>query len=264
MGLFGKKKKIKNAEPCCLCGNPEVEEKLADGWICLDCLRKSGGVLSDGLKYEDITKEKVIECTKANEKNAELYERFTLTKKVGDYLYVDETKRLWYIPETMVKGITPYIMSYEDFIDVNVQKNGVNITSGGAAGAITGGMLFGTTGAVVGSVIGKKTTREEITNLNMFVITKRPGTASKLFIPLYNGPGVQAGTTKYNYLLSDVESILSAFSIIKADAESRKQNANTMAQMSIPDEIMKYKNLLDSGIITQEEFEAKKKELLGL
>ena len=65
MGLFGKKKKIKNAEPCCLCGNPEVEEKLADGWICLDCLRKSGGVLSDGLKYEDITKEKVIDPTSA-------------------------------------------------------------------------------------------------------------------------------------------------------------------------------------------------------
>lgn len=30
------------------------------------------------------------------------------------------------------------------------------------------------------------------------------------------------------------------------------------------DEIIKYKNLLDSGIITQEEFEKKKKELLGL
>jgi len=30
------------------------------------------------------------------------------------------------------------------------------------------------------------------------------------------------------------------------------------------DEIKKYKELLDSGIITQEEFDAKKKELLGL
>ena len=30
------------------------------------------------------------------------------------------------------------------------------------------------------------------------------------------------------------------------------------------DEIRKYKGLLDDGIITQEEFEAKKKQLLGL
>lgn len=35
-------------------------------------------------------------------------------------------------------------------------------------------------------------------------------------------------------------------------------------QMSVADEILKFKNLLDIGVITQEEFEAKKKELLGL
>ena len=32
----------------------------------------------------------------------------------------------------------------------------------------------------------------------------------------------------------------------------------------IPDEIRKYKQLLDDDIITQEEFDAKKKELLNL
>ena len=32
---------------------------------------------------------------------------------------------------------------------------------------------------------------------------------------------------------------------------------------STADEILKFKNLLDQGIITQEEFEKKKKELLG-
>ncbi|MDY5798016.1 MAG: SHOCT domain-containing protein, partial [Eubacteriales bacterium] len=30
------------------------------------------------------------------------------------------------------------------------------------------------------------------------------------------------------------------------------------------DEIMKFKELLDSGVITQEEFDAKKKEILGV
>lgn len=33
---------------------------------------------------------------------------------------------------------------------------------------------------------------------------------------------------------------------------------------SSADELKKYKNLLDSGIISQEEFEAKKKQLLNL
>lgn len=42
------------------------------------------------------------------------------------------------------------------------------------------------------------------------------------------------------------------------DAPAKKWSA----QMSIADEIKKYKELLDSGIITQEEFEAKKSELM--
>ena len=47
-----------------------------------------------------------------------------------------------------------------------------------------------------------------------------------------------------------------------------RQNAQTMIkqepQQSNADELAKYKDLLDKGIITQEEFDAKKKQLLGL
>ena len=39
---------------------------------------------------------------------------------------------------------------------------------------------------------------------------------------------------------------------------------NQISNSTIPDEILKYKNLLDLGAITQEEFDEKKKELLGL
>lgn len=38
---------------------------------------------------------------------------------------------------------------------------------------------------------------------------------------------------------------------------------NTSSQLSGADEILKYKKLLDDGIITQEEFQAKKKQLLN-
>ncbi len=40
-------------------------------------------------------------------------------------------------------------------------------------------------------------------------------------------------------------------------------NVVNSTQTSTADEILKFKNLLDQGIITQEEFEKKKKELLG-
>lgn len=38
----------------------------------------------------------------------------------------------------------------------------------------------------------------------------------------------------------------------------------TSSEASSADEIMKFKELLDSGVITQEEFDAKKKEILGV
>lgn len=48
---------------------------------------------------------------------------------------------------------------------------------------------------------------------------------------------------------------------IKANKNS---SATTILQTSPADELKKFKELLDMGIITQEEFDRKKKELLGL
>ena len=45
--------------------------------------------------------------------------------------------------------------------------------------------------------------------------------------------------------------------------EGQKPN-NTMVQSSNADELRKFKELLDDGIITEEEFRVKKKQLLGL
>lgn len=46
--------------------------------------------------------------------------------------------------------------------------------------------------------------------------------------------------------------------------EQRKAPAPTSAPVSAADELKKFKELLDMGVITQEEFDAKKKQILGL
>lgn len=52
---------------------------------------------------------------------------------------------------------------------------------------------------------------------------------------------------------------------LKNEMEKRKRSEKpTVAALSPADEIKKFKDLLDQGIITQEEFDAKKKQLLGL
>ncbi len=49
--------------------------------------------------------------------------------------------------------------------------------------------------------------------------------------------------------------------ITKSDT---KEEVVESHEISVTDEIRKYKILLDEGILTQEEFEAKKKQLLGI
>ena len=68
---------------------------------------------------------------------------------------------------------------------------------------------------------------------------------------------------KFDILLAEVKNICN-----KIDAVKKKQLEKTSRQPkehpSAADEILKYKQLLDMGAITQEEFDIKKKQLLEL
>lgn len=50
----------------------------------------------------------------------------------------------------------------------------------------------------------------------------------------------------------------------KIEQLQQQKNNNQGSSMSVADEIKKFKELLDSGIITEDEFNQKKKQLLGL
>ncbi|MCL2880494.1 MAG: SHOCT domain-containing protein [Treponema sp.] len=67
-----------------------------------------------------------------------------------------------------------------------------------------------------------------------------------------------------NFIISLREEIKSAFETYKSTSSQTKTTANRGDGNSSADELKKYKELLDTGIITLEEFDAKKKQLLGL
>ena len=52
--------------------------------------------------------------------------------------------------------------------------------------------------------------------------------------------------------------------VVPKEEKQPQQVINNIQETSNADELKKFKDLLDSGIITQEEFEEKKKQLLGL
>ena len=135
------------------------------------------------------------------------------------------------------------------------------------SGAIIGGALFGAAGAIVGSQIGT----EVKINPVITDIIKRDGRFVRL---VYN----DVENVKEYIFTSDEIEIFSKLipekeygTVMLNKSEEKAQisnNENTAQQMAnknnVVEELRQYKSLLDEGIITQEEFDNKKKELLSL
>lgn len=87
----------------------------------------------------------------------------------------------------------------------------------------------------------------------------------------YNGLGavLRVQTNSSAIAIDGTKKILSPLrdAINNAIHQSRKENIQTNNKIQVQsdaDEILKFKKLMDEGIISTEEFEAKKKQLLGL
>lgn len=73
-----------------------------------------------------------------------------------------------------------------------------------------------------------------------------------------------SGFIKYR-MLDEKNKVYTAVSNLLNERQQSKENvSNILPIPSNADELQKYKNLLDNGAITQEEFDLKKKQLLGL
>jgi len=89
---------------------------------------------------------------------------------------------------------------------------------------------------------------------------------------LFKGISVGTSSGKISFLaISNRDEIYGEIKKILADRQEKEIKvkastpiANITQELSNADELKKFKDLLDNGVITQEEFDAKKKQLLGL
>lgn len=90
---------------------------------------------------------------------------------------------------------------------------------------------------------------------------------SAVGMSMFNGLAVGTSSGRIVFsLLQNRNAVHNAISDLLIERQSH-ESATTITQtipLSNADELKKYKELLDMGIITQEEFDAKKKQLLGL
>lgn len=84
-------------------------------------------------------------------------------------------------------------------------------------------------------------------------------------ISIVHGISVSSSSGKISFVyISNVEEIHSILSRIVIDRQEKTHTNIIQQENSSADELQKYKDLLDNDVITKEEFEAKKKQLLGL
>lgn len=247
--MFGKGK-----ETCCICNQNDGNKKIENGMICKDCISKCDPFIV-ALNWKKIPSEQINQAITANTINNNYLSIFNQTKKIEKYISIDENNQLWKIP-CFSKNL---VFSYNDIISYELLQDGETITKGGLGSAVAGGVLFGGVGAMVGGMVGGKKSKQEISEYRIKIVT-RNACYPEVYINFLSTGKVKSNSLLFKSYSSNAERILSLLTVI-TDAAKNTANASPS---SVPDELVKYKELLDTGIISQEEFDAKKKQLLQL
>ncbi len=148
----------------------------------------------------------------------------------------------------------------------------ISVVSGGGGsgggvnlgGAITGGLLFGGFGALIGSQID---TEIKIDPVKTEIKTEDSRRAFLLYKDDFGSLIQQSFSHEYyDFFMKHFPH--KEFSKVQSETMQTSQPTTdvpkTTPEVSNIEDIKKYKELLDMGIITQDEFDAKKKQLLGL
>lgn len=262
MGLFG------GPVMCSICGRDISlvqgrKQRVKDGVLCNDCWVCAGG-LKGGINTQQITVEQLRGPAEIGLAKLDSRQKLSVDLAFGgtglDQFFVSTKENKWYYGAVLCDetGAIVWethldIYSYDDVEKIWVKSESISTTTStqtknnGVGRAIVGGVLAGSTGAIVGAVtanpqVSQQTRTEEIYRVYM-VLKPYPGRTWQFVLDS----------------AQDVNTLLELF------GKQQPAPAEPLAPVADPaTEIRKFKALLDDGIITQEEFDAKKKQLLGL
>ncbi|WP_297639728.1 SHOCT domain-containing protein [uncultured Clostridium sp.] len=271
---------------CNSCGEQITKKfkKEENKFYCISCLdkaklelkqlskekkeNKKNLVLKQKAEAKQLSREKKEIEKEENRKRVELlWEKekqikASATIKVGKYLYISDTMQEICIPATFIDSLK--ILKYTDILDFELLEDGNTISSGGVGRAVAGGFLFGGVGAVVGAATGKHKSTGVVNSMKIKITTKDLN-EPVIFIKIFKGEQ-KKGSFMYNSYQKDAHKILSMLQIIVDKVNQDSTNNNSIIQenqKSKVDELKELKELLDSGILTQEEFNSEKAKILN-
>ena len=152
------------------------------------------------------------------------------------------------------------VFNYNQIVDFELLEDGNSIASGGLGRAIVGGIAFGGVGAIVGGVTGKKKSKDTCTSLQI-KLTVKDYYSPTFYITLISSE-FKKSSLVYKQNEKIAQDIVSKLQVITS--VPTEQSGNVALSNDVTEQIRKFKRLLDDGLISQEEYDLKKKELLSL
>lgn len=245
---------------CGICGDELfllTGYKIFDGYICFSCAEKSGLNIKASSKGYTVDH---IKRTISHEIPVENHTTYASGTSKDDFeLTINPVSGTWYDMDILhsvhkLENIVGYSY-YEDDA-----RYGVGRTLGHAA---VGGLLFGGSGALVGAIIGNNQKRK-IKKAGFIITENINGKDHDVNVLLRRN--VKEGSSDYSRLMKAVkriseefDKVLSQKNLLSDTASSEKIENTPISRAS---EILELKKLMDDGIISQQEFEVGKANIL--
>lgn len=236
------------ANTCPVCGGKLGllnREKSADGLICAGCSNffysklgfRAAKQPTDALAAYWVTMEQRRAAFKETDS---IYD--------GDSLFVsiDKSNRLFFFGHRSGDKGPRVIYSFDEVAGYESDADDVMVTQsvGGIGRAVVGAAVAGPVGAIVGASTAKSETRKGRSKENVSIRFALP--LGEQVLPVQKYPG---GITEF---------------LRECTSGKEKAAQPTTAAGSVADELLKFKQLLDLGAITEDEYAAKKSQLLGM
>ena len=157
--------------------------------------------------------------------------------------------------------------NFSDLINYEVYENGKSQVQGRAGSALIGGAFFGLGGAIVGG--SRSRSINEKCNQLKLILRVNDFNCPEIVIIYVNNVDVDKNSSIYKNMKSNLQSVCSMLEYMLNEhtleqSSAVKQEEKNPVNTSSKEQLKELKEMLDDGLITQEDYEQKKKQILGL
>lgn len=192
------------------------------------------------------------------------------------YIEVDEPRQLINIPDIKFNIFSDNkyierIFAFSALIDFELIDSGQKLMEGSSLlGATVGGLTFGGAGAIVGAGFGGKKVKDQCTELSIKVILNNINNSDVYISIIPAGGNTDRNSSTYKEHYSFAQKCMSTLTVILKQ-NSRQTIANdrtfhtseNLTSNDILESIRQLGKLRDENLLTAEEFDVKKQELLS-